>query len=401
MKYSRNFYQIRDNNEIFEKLLVESKSIGYFQLPFQDISEIEAYASSIRQSYIVLIGIGGSSLGSKAIFNFLKTSRDFKKQIVFLDTIDPLKIKNELSKIDILDSHFIVISKSGNTVEPISIFKYISDLVTIDKKNCTIISGENTPLFSFSKKKNIKNFILDENIGGRFSVFSVVGLLPLAAVGVRISELLKGCQEVHKSFFNKNFFYDHIINKARFLVENKSRFNNNIIFAYSSIFHYFNKWFVQLWAESLGKQNINGTRQGLTPISLIGPEDQHSFLQLIIDGPRDKTITFLKINNLGVKTTIPTNKEFDIFNLKEVDGITLNNLINLQADSTVESILNERDIPCDVITIDEVDEYNIAILMYRYQLLISCIGSFLQINPYDQPGVEKGKLILRDKLKQK
>jgi glucose-6-phosphate isomerase len=222
--------------------------------------------------------------------------------------------------------------------------------------------------------------------------------LPLAIIGVDIQKLLNGCKIVHESFFNKGEYYDLIINKARFLVENKSRFPMNIIFSYSSVFRDFNRWFVQLWAESLGKKNINGTRQGLTPISLIGPDDQHSFLQLIMDGPRDKTVTIFKIDNLKDESLIPDQEKFSCFDLDYLNNKSFNELINLQADSTYEAILQEKDIPCDKITITEIDEINIAKLMYRFLLLTSSVGSFMQINAYDQPGVEMGKEILKNKF---
>jgi len=399
MRYSRNFYEIVSNEKIFAKIFSEKESIGYYKLPFQDISKVISYSEKIKQRTIFVIGIGGSSLGSKAIYNFLLTSKKFNKKLKFLDTIDPLRMSCLIEETDLNDSHFIVISKSGNTIEPISIMKYIDSRAKLTKHNSTVITEKNSSLHKFAMKRAINSFFIPKNLGGRFSVFSSVGLLPLKAIGVDIDKLLKGCREVHNSFFDKGFYYDHILNKARFLVENKSRFNNNIIFSYSSIFEYFNKWFTQLWAESLGKKNINGTRQGLTPITLIGPEDQHSFLQLIVDGPRDKTVTFFKVDDLGLATKIPKNMDYKIFNLDYSDNKSFNELINLQADSTVEAILNEKDIPCDVITIPNVDEFNIATLMYRYQLLVSCIGAFLQINAYNQPGVEFGKSSLKKKLK--
>ncbi len=147
--------------------------------------------------------------------------------------------------------------------------------------------------------------MIDDSLSGRFSVFSAVGLVPLAIVGVDIDNLLNGCKRVADSFFDKKDYYSPVIRKARFIVENKNRFNINAIFSYSSSLESFNKWYTQLWAESLGKININGTRQALTPVTLIGPIDQHSFLQLVIDGVRDKTVTFIKIDDLKVDTAIP------------------------------------------------------------------------------------------------
>jgi len=398
MNYERNFYQIKSNEEILSNLKEELTTVGYYSLPFQDVSDIESYASSIKEEFIYILGIGGSSLGTKAIYTFLRTTTRFKKKLFFLDTIDPLRINYLLSLGDLKKSHFIVISKSGNTIEPISILKYVESKITINKHNCTVIAGEKSSLCQFAKKNDIKIYLIPENVGGRFSVFSSVGLVPLSIIGVDIKSLLRGAKSVHESFFSQNDYYDLIINKARFLVENKNRFVMNIIFSYSSVFRDFNRWFVQLWAESLGKKNINNTRQGLTPISLIGPDDQHSFLQLIMDGVRDKTVTFFKINNLKDDSLVPSDEKFSFFDSDYLNGKSFNELINFQADSTYEAILREGDVPCDKITINSIDEENIAKLMYRFFLLTSSVGSFLQVNTYDQPGVELGKQILKNKF---
>ena len=398
MKYERNFYQIKSNDSILSNLRKELNTIGYYSLPYQDTREIESYATSIAKENIYIIGIGGSTLGTKAIYTFLRSSHKFNKKLFFLDTIDPLRINYLLSLSELKNSHFIFISKSGNTIEPVSILKYIESKISISKVNSTVITDKKSSLCKFAKKNGIKTFLIPDNVGGRFSVFTAVGLLPLAMIGVKINSLLDGCKSVHESFFNEQEYYDLIVNKARFLVENKSRFVMNIIFSYSSVFKDFNKWFVQLWAESIGKKNINNTRQGLTPISLIGPDDQHSFLQLIIDGVRDKTVTFFKINNLKDDSIIPDNEKFSLFGSDYLNNKSFNDLINLQADSTYEAIIQEQDIPCDKITIENIDENNIAKLMYRFFLLTSCVGSFLQINTYDQPGVELGKKILKNKL---
>jgi glucose-6-phosphate isomerase len=398
MQYTKNFYQIKSNSEIFERIKVEREEVGYYNLPYQDTTEIKEYAQTISKKHIVVLGIGGSSIGARAIYEFLLPSANYSKELLFLETIDPLKINYCLKKVDLNDTQFLVISKSGNTIETISIFKYLNSLVEINNTNCTIISESTSNLTQFAKDNNIQSFDLAENVGGRFSVFSVVGLLPLAMVGVDIDNLLNGCKRVSKSFFDKAGYCDPILEKARFLVENKTRFHTNLIFSYSSALESFNKWYVQLWAESLGKVNINGTRQGLTPIGLVGPVDQHSFLQLIMDGVRNKTVTFIKIDDLKDNSLIPsdaTNK-FDVLDLQYAENISFNELLNKQADATIQSIQEQDNIPCDVISIRTVDEFNIGSLMFTYQLLTSCIGAFLQINTYDQPGVEYGKINLRE-----
>ena len=405
MKYNKNFYQIKSNTEIFEKIKSErdGEEVGYYNLPYQDTTEIKDYAATITQKHVVVVGIGGSSLGARAIYDFLLPSNDYTKDLLFLETIDPLKVNHLLKSIDLADTQFVIISKSGNTIETISLFKYLDSLVTIDSSNCTVISEAKSALTQFANDNNIKAFDLAENIGGRFSVFSVVGLVPLAMVGVDIDNLLNGCKRVADSFFDQADYYKPIIRKARFLVENKSRFNINVVFSYSSLLESFNKWYVQLWAESLGKINVNGTRQALTPIGLVGPVDQHSFLQMIMDGVRDKTVTFIKIDDLKDSSIIPksNSNKFDDLGSQYAEGFSFNEVLNMQADATIQSVQEQDDIPCDVITIRTVDEYNIAKIMFSYQLLVSCIGAFLQINTYDQPGVEYGKLNLVESFSQK
>ena len=399
MKYKKNFYQIKSNQEIFENLKDEIGSIGYYNLPYADTTYIKQFAQTIKQKYIVVLGIGGSTLGTYAIHSFLRKSNSYDKKLYFFESTDPIDIEARLKKIDLNDSLFIVISKSGTTIETISLFKYFSSLVTIDKSNCVIISEIDSKLTKYAKKHHMQTFEIPKNVGGRFSVFSAVGLVPLAIIGVDIDRLLQGARDIKESFFSQGEFYEPIIQKARFFVENKNRFNINVLFSYSTTLDGFNKWYIQLWGESLGKVNINGTRQALTPIGLIGPVDQHSFLQLIADGSRDKTITFIKIDEFEETTTIPKNSLDGFDDLEYIDGLSFAKLIHMQADATIESIMNQKDIPCDVITIDKVDEYNIASLMFSYQLLVSLIGKFVQINTYDQPGVESGKQILKNKLK--
>jgi glucose-6-phosphate isomerase len=403
MQYSKNFYQIKSNTEIFERLKVERKDIGYYNLPYQNTTDIKKYAQSITKKHIVVLGIGGSSLGARAIYEFLLPSNNYHKDLLFLETVDPLKINHCLKRVDLNDAQFVVISKSGNTIETISIFKYLNSLVEIYRNNCTIVSEADSALAKFADDNQIKFFDLAKDVGGRFSVFSVAGLVPLAMVGVDIDNLLNGCKRVANSFFEQSEYYKPIIRKARFLVENKNRFNINIVFSYSSLLESFNKWYVQLWAESLGKVNVNGTRQALTPIGLVGPVDQHSFLQMIMDGVRDKTVTFIKIGNLKDNTIIPKtpSNKFNKLAWGCAEGFSFNELLNMQADATIQSIQEQDDIPCDVISIRTVDEYNIAKIMFSYQLLVSCIGAFLQINTYDQPGVEYGKINLAEKFSQK
>ena len=398
MNYENNFNPTISDKDIFCEIIEEKKYIGYYNLVNNDTSMYKEYAQTVKQTNIVVIGIGGSTLGTYAIYKFLKHSKTLSKQLLFLETTDPIDIGSKIENIDLEDTLFIVISKSGTTIETVSIFKYINSLIRCNGTNTLVITENDSKLNVYAKKNKIKTFDIPKNVGGRFSVFSAVGLLPLAIVGIDIDELLNGARDIYDSFFNKNEAYNRLMKKARFFTEYKNSFNINVVFSYSSRLEGFNKWYIQLWGESLGKIDINSTRQGLTPIGIIGPIDQHSFLQLIVEGKRDKTVTVIKVDDFDSNLKIPSIKLEGLEDLDYIDGIEFSSLINKQADATIESINSLNDIPCDVITIDGVCEKSIAGLLYEYELLTSLCAKFMYINAYDQPGVENGKKILKEKL---
>ena len=399
MNYKHNFNPTISDDDIFNEIKKEKEFVGYYNLVHQDTTEFKEYAKTVKQTNIVVIGIGGSTLGTYAIYKFLKHSKNLDKKLFFLETTDPIDILSKIEAIDLNDTLFIVISKSGTTLETVSIFKYINSLVKCDSSNTLVITENDSKLNTYAKTNNIKTFEIPKNVGGRFSVFCAVGLMPLAIVGIDIDELLAGAKNIYDSFFNKSINYTRILKKARFFVEYKNSFNINVVFSYSSRLEGFNKWYIQLWGESLGKVDINSTHQGLTPIGIIGPIDQHSFLQLIVEGRRDKTLTVIKVDDFANDLKIPDIKLDGLDDLNYINGLEFSSLINTQADATIESINNLNDIPCDEITIDSVSEKAIASLMYEYELLTSVCAKFMYIDAYNQPGVESGKIILKEKLK--
>ena len=392
--------QVEEKALLFSEIEKETLNIGYYNLPEQNVDKILAYAKDFDDKIenIVVLGIGGSSLGAKAIYEFLKPVKQPTRKLYFFESTDPLNIMDLLSKIDLKKSHFLIISKSGTTVETISIFKYLYNKQS-SASNYTFITDENSALDKFAQEIGSKTFYLPANVGGRFSVLSVVGLLPLSLCGVDIKELLLGANRVKESFFNDGYIKESLLNKAIFYAKYHMTYNINCLFAYSETLRYFSEWYVQLWGESLGKKQCNSAfHVGVTPIGLIGPKDQHSFLQLIVEGTRNKSITFIKIDDFQNELTVPNITLPHLESLDMLNGITFHDLITMQSDSVIEALLEQGDIPLDEIIIERVSEECIGQLIYYYELLTSLVGNLVNVNTYNQPGVESGKIILKNKL---
>ena len=387
-----------------------SGKIGYYNLPdegFSLIEKIEKFKKSneylkegsIRD--IVVIGIGGSSLGTKAVYELLKDQTKTKKRLYFLENVDPLDITRTLNKINKNRAMFIVISKSGSTIETTSIFKYIMDKYKLsfkskaDMKRVIAITDGGSNLSMLADKNGIKQFNIPLNVGGRFSVLSAVGLVPLCLMDFDVKGLLKGAKDYVDSFFDgKNKM---LLEKAYFYAKVAKQYPINVMFTYSTLFTYFNQWYVQLWAESLGKVDKVGNSVGLTPIHLIGSVDQHSFLQLIIQGPKNKTVTVIKIDDFKKPIKVPKVSLAFLDKVDYINGHKFNTLINAECDATYETIVDEE-IPADCITLDKISSENIGSLILYYELLTSAVGQLFDINTYDQPGVEFGKIKLVKKF---
>lgn len=382
----------------------QSNQIGYYNLPITSQSLVEE-ASILRSKIdeqidtIAIIGIGGSSLGIKAIERLLRPNAPESKKIIYLENSDPVSIQHQMSEIDSERTIFIIVSKSGGTVETLSIFKCLIvtfNLVVKDSKQILVISDEDSILSRFADENNLRRFVIPQNVGGRFSVLSAVGVVPLTLAGFDTKKLLSGANSFLESFWNRG--EDHLLQKSAYYVSNSNRFPINVLFAYSDMFEEFGKWMVQLWGESLGKRNRSGERVGLTPIALIGSVDQHSFLQLIIDGPLNKTVTFMHIAHSKEELMIP---ELSLKYLEKSDFLnnhSFNELINAQCMATMQSVI-EDDVSVDEILWNQINEESVGMMVIYYELLTSVSGALLEVNTYDQPGVELGKKILASYFK--
>ena len=366
----------------------ESGEIGYYHLPKTSERFLNTDFSDIDYNEVVVIGIGGSSLGTKAIYEMIKD--ESTKPMFFLENPDPRDIKEKLNQIK--KPLIFVISKSGKTIETISIFKKVINHFNLKPKtkNLKIITDKNSPLDEFAKTWELSSFHIPANVGGRFSVLSAVGVVPLLAAGIYPKNLLLGAKEFRDRFFEKKEW--HLCIKAAFYAENYKKYPVNVMFAYSTLLHSFKEWFVQLFGESLGK---NGKE--IMPVGHIGSIDQHSFLQLLMEGMGKKTITFIKINSFETPLIIPDMKLPHLNATDFVNSHSFEELINKECESTKEALI-AKEYPIDEIIIDDLSLKNIGKLIMYYEMLTSAIGSLLEINTYNQPGVELGKTILKNKF---
>lgn len=381
---------------------MDSNEIGYYKLPETSkeiVDEIEALHVE-NFSQVIVIGIGGSSLGIKAIDQILRPYGEDIKEILYLENSDPVSISLTLRKIKKDEALFFVISKSGGTIETTSIFKTVIQYCSLnlqgdDKNRVFAITDSGSALSDFANYHKITQFNIPLNVGGRFSVLSAVGVAPLMMAGYDMEAVLKGAGDFVKSFFEGG--ENHLLEKAYYLYSKREATPINVLFSYADRLENFTKWYVQLWAESLGKVDAKGAHVGLTPVGLIGAVDQHSFLQLIIEGTRDKTVTFIKIEDFGDNLSVPDISLKHIEKTNFINGKKFNTLINAQCDATMQSLIDTK-VSTDIITFDFVSAQNIGAIVMYYELLTSAIGSMIGINTYNQPGVELGKQILYKNL---
>ncbi len=384
------------NNEM------NSDAVGYYKLPTDSLRHLERLKTIDTSSFeqIIIIGIGGSSLGIKAIDSILRPFTPNVKEMLFFENSDPLSITDTLSKINRDKAAFFVISKSGGTIETTSIFKTVIatcklDIDGADNHRIFAITDKGSSLSEFAEHHKINEFNIADNVGGRFSVLSAVGVVPLAVAGYDMRVLLEGAGDFVSSFFDAK--ENHLLEKACYMYENSKQQSINVLFSYADRLENLTKWYVQLWGESLGKIDAYENRVGLTPIGIIGAVDQHSFLQLVIEGPQDKSVTFINIEDFENDLSVPDITLYGIEKTNFINNQSFNTLINAQCDATAQSVI-ESDVAVDKITLDKVTPQNIGAIIIYYELLTSLIGAMLMVNTYNQPGVELGKVILYKNL---
>ncbi|MFH1862644.1 MAG: glucose-6-phosphate isomerase, partial [bacterium] len=389
------------------------------ELPFYDlhnqtgmIAEIKAYAAATRERFtdVVVLGIGGSSLGPAALQMALGRSAErvsTGSRLHFPDNVDPFEFDVLLGHLELERTLFLVVSKSGGTPETAAQFLIVRDRLVHKLKDryaehlLFITDPERGILRKLAGKENIRAFSIDPGVGGRFSVFTPVGLLPAALGGLDIEAMVEGVKAADRESSRVEIPESPAYRLALSLclLRNLKGAGTVVMMPYCNRLLGLADWFRQLWAESLGKRfNLKGEEifWGQTPEKALGATDQHSMVQLYMEGPFDKVLCFLEVEDHGVDVIIPRSYP-EIPELEFWGGHTLAELINTEKRATEEALRQAGRANLTAV-FPRVDAFAVGHFMMTLEIATVFAGSFLGINPLDQPGVELGKVLTKKRL---
>ena len=388
--------------------------VGWVDLPENQDETVDAIikeAAEIRANFenFVVLGIGGSALGPIAIqqalshlrYNELPAEKRNGPRFYVEDNIDPERMSALLDVIDVKKTCFNVITKSGGTAETMS--QYLIALNALkeavgpeyNKHIIATTSSNSGLLLEIAHKEGFKTFFIPDDVGGRFSEMCPVGLLPAAVCGIDIKEMLAGAKAMKERCTDTDLWKNPALMQATamYLAMTEKHANITVMMPYADSRKYMADWYCQLWAESLGKAHTRDGKlinAGSTPVKSLGVTDQHSQLQLYSEGPLDKVVTFLAVDDYRAEVKIPKGCEY-IERVDFLSGKTLNQLIQAELLGT-EYALTKVGRMSQKITLPTVNANTIGQLMYFFELATAYAGELLGIDAFDQPGVEQSKI---------
>jgi glucose-6-phosphate isomerase len=357
---------------------------------------------------VVVLGIGGSALGPIALRTALRppqwnllddAARQGNPRLHVLDNVDPANISALLARLDLRRSLFVVISKSGGTAETMAQYLVIRARLNevlgdagAKERLVLVTDPQKGALRTIARSDGIAALEIPSNVGGRFSVLTPVGILPAALVGIDTGELLAGAADMRTRCASKELGANIAGTWAalQFLADTRHGRNIQVLMPYSDALRDMADWFVQLWAESLGKHREPGDEGvGPTPLAALGATDQHSQVQLFMEGPGDKTVTFIGVEDGGADVEIP-RLHADVPELAYLGGHRLGELLDIERRATAGA-LARRGRPNMTLTLDRVDPFHVGGLLMFLELATAYAGRLYGVNAFDQPGVELGK----------
>ena len=403
-----NSTRARNIRNVFDRKC--SKMLDWIDLPDMDnasLERIESYAKFVRKKFsnFVVFGIGGSALGIKMLKNTFVDSlnKDCGINVHVVDNIDSDNFLSLMNSLKLKKTMFNIITKSGSTSETLSqmmiaIQRMKSAKIDYAKQMC-ITTTKGNALYNWAVSEGIEVFTIPEGVGGRYSVLSAVGLLPASVMGIDIRGLLKGAKKSRtnseKSDIGNLAYTCAYINNTYL----ERGLTNLVVMPYSDRLALVPDFFAQLWAESLGKKyNRDGevVYAGQTPIKTLGVTDQHSQLQLYSEGIKDKLLMFVTVEKADLDEKITLDLDF----AKHLKNTTIKTLLDYECDSTAYS-LTTLDRPNYNICLKTINEESIGELIFFYEMMTAFMGEMLNVDAYDQPGVELSKIYTKACLKVK
>jgi glucose-6-phosphate isomerase len=387
---------------------IEARGQGFYKVIDDEtvLNEINEFAASVEGQYsdIVVCGVGGSALGPICLRDSFRGAFDESQpRLHVLENIDPDFMSEAAAAFDLNRTLFLIISKSGGTPETVAQFMFFKDLT--DKAGLplkshfvfiTDPSHDVSLLRSIGEAEDVKMFAIPSSVGGRFSVQTAVGYVPAALIGIDINALNEGLKDMRDSFLNTNV--DHNLPFQLACVQTGAYLKEkpiNIIMPYHTKLRQFGAWCVQLIAESTGKFKADGSSVGITPVPALGVTDQHSQVQLFAEGPNDKLVIFIGVDDFKHNPAIPVNIDHAKTNF--LTGKTFKDLLHAEQAATAAA-LTENNRPNITITIPELTPYYLGQLFMLFEGATAFWGEFFEINAFNQPGVERGKVLTREIL---
>ena len=380
------------------KIQLKEGKLELLQLPdlYEDLETLEPVAEHFIENFndVIVLGTGGSSLGGKAIHQLADSPNMNGPNLYFIDSVDPRTFNSLLNKITPEKTGFIVISKSGQTAETITQFLLCLDIYRI-KLNQYIIPNHfliiteytNNPLRRLANNWKLKIANHNQDIGGRYSALSIVGLFPALVAGIDAYAIREGAKNLLvqlKNAESPEHFPPAMGALFNTALNIELGINSTVLMPYLDQLDLFSSWFQQLWAESLGKQGF-----GTTPIRALGTVDQHSQLQLYLDGPKDKIFTLI-LSQLKNQGGLISNDYSQDPELKFIAGKRMGDLMDAQQEATAKTLIN-RGCPTRLIRIKTLDEKTLGALLMHFMLETVLTASILNLNAFDQPAVEESK----------
>jgi glucose-6-phosphate isomerase len=384
---------------------------GFMDLPktteFLDPSEAlaqEVHASGARD--FVHIGIGGSALGPIALhralghrYHNLLADRSDTPRVHFAENTDPASLSAILDVVDLPNTWVNVVTKSGSTAETMANFLVLRDTLMAavgesGYRERTVFTTDPKEgyLTRIADREGTKTLPIPPDVGGRFSVLTPVGLFPAAVTGFDVAALLKGAAQCVDEVVEERGDHPALVGAALHYLMDVSRGRNvRVMMPYADSLDQLAAWFVQLWAESLGKEG-----KGSTPHAAVGTTDQHSQVQLYMEGPQDKVIEIIEVENHPRDLLIPKAYE-DLEGVSYLGGHTMAELLNVECDATRRA-LREAGRPNCTIKLGKIDEEHLGYLMQALEVQTAIAGSLYRVNAFDQPGVEAGKRITYSRM---